>query len=234
LPPAAAGERKVDQATAEAINRLGEGLSQPEVSLKLADKAGHERGQLLERENEALRAKRDDQLAEIARLRAALAAFEGQGSDAGKLMDSKIALKARLGAANAQSGYQAETIRRLRAELAATNERLALQAAHYTEEMRRLGAGTLPASGKPRQAARRSLAERVAIIAGRGKSTTAEEEVDAGRNGLDATAGNPVHPGSEAVADATRSEQNQTGVGAAVDSAHKPPLLARLTSLGKT
>jgi hypothetical protein len=235
LPPAAeAGERRIDQATAEAIKRLGEELSQAEVSLKLPDKADNERGQLLERENEALRAKSDDQLAEIARLRAALTAFEGQGNDAGKLIDSKIALKARLGAANAQSGYQAETIRRLRAELAATNERLALQAAHYKEEMRRLGAGTLPASGQARQPARRSLAERVTIIAGKAKSTTAEKEVDAGRNGLDATAGNTVHPGSEGVADPTPSEQDQTGVAAAAGSADKPPLLGRITSLGKT
>jgi hypothetical protein len=239
LPPATVtGERKIGQATAEAINRLRGDLSQAEASLKSADSealAGVERGRILDRENEALRAKSDDQLAEIARLRAALAAFEGQGGDAGKLMDSKIALKARLGAANAHSGYQAETIRRLRAELAATNERLALQATHYMEEMRRLGAGTSPDSGQARRPGRRSLAERVAIIAGKAKSTTAEAEVDAGRNGLDATADKPAHPGpsSNAVADPNSREQDQTDARASVDSANEPSLLARTTSLGK-
>ena len=64
-----------------------------------------------------------------------------------------------------QSDQQAELVRKLRAELAAANERLALQGAHFMEQMRKLGAGTLPASSPARRgedAPRISLAERVA------------------------------------------------------------------------
>jgi hypothetical protein len=57
---------------------------------------------------------------------------------------------------------------RLRAELAAVNERLARQAAQFMQEMRRLGAGSMPVAGQPRassaRAERRPLAERVAHV----------------------------------------------------------------------
>ena len=93
-----------------------------------------------EREIRALRANAQDQAGEIARLKAALAAFEQQEA-AGGLKDSKIALKARLGSAQAQADQQTATIAKLRAELAATHERLARQAAHFMGEMRRMGTG---------------------------------------------------------------------------------------------
>src|SRR5262249_29989697 len=56
-----------------------------------------------EREIRALRARADDQAGEIARLKSALAAFEEREPKARGLRDSKIGLKARLGAAQAQS-----------------------------------------------------------------------------------------------------------------------------------
>ena len=66
------------------------------------------------------------------------------------MKNSKLALKARVGSAEAQAERQAATISRLRAELAATHERLARQAAHFMDEMRMhrwrhvagIGAGT--------------------------------------------------------------------------------------------
>ena len=82
------------------------------------------------------------------------------------MRDSKIALKARLNAAHSQAEQNGDTIKRLRAELAAANERLALQGAHFMEQMRRLGAGTLPAAGQTRrpvtQGPKLTLSERVA------------------------------------------------------------------------
>jgi phage-related tail protein len=81
---------------------------------------------------------------EIARLKAALATFEQHDGQAGGLKDSKIALKARLGSAQAQADQQAATIAKLRAELAATHERLARQAAHFMGEMRRIGTAVRP------------------------------------------------------------------------------------------
>lgn len=118
-----------------------------------------------DRETRGLKAKIDDQAAEIARLSGELKTFQGN-DEGGGLKDSKIALKARLNAAVSQSEQHGETIKRLRAELAAANERLALQGAHFMEQMRRLGAGTLPASGQTRrpvtQNQKLTLSERVA------------------------------------------------------------------------
>src|SRR5262245_11215156 len=115
-----------------------------------------------------LKAKAEDQAGEIARLKAALAAFETESGSDGGLKDSRLALKARLGSAQAQADHQSATIGRLRAELAAANERLARQAAHFMDEMRRLGAGSLPVAAQPRASAgradRRPLAERVAQV----------------------------------------------------------------------
>lgn len=103
-----------------------------------------------------LRSSSQDMAAEIARLKAALAAFESIDSDK-KTKDSPIAMKAKLSSIEALSREQSTTIASLRAEVSAVNERLARQSAHYMEEMKRLGAGSLPASGE----ARRSRAEPV-------------------------------------------------------------------------
>jgi hypothetical protein len=121
-----------------------------------------------EREIRALRARGEDQAGEIARLKAALAAFEQSDGKAGGLKDSRIALKARLGSAQAHADQQAATIGKLRAELAATHERLARQAQHFMDEMRRIGAGTVPVTGPARRTGnggeRRTLSERVAQV----------------------------------------------------------------------
>jgi hypothetical protein len=115
---------------------------------------------------QALKARAEDQAGEIARLKAALAAFEQTGGEGG-LKNSKMALRARVGSAEAQAERQAATIGRLRAELAAANERLARQAAHFMDEMSRIGAGSR-VSGQARRATggdgRRKLVERVAQV----------------------------------------------------------------------
>lgn len=149
-----------------------------------------------EREVRALKARAEDQAGEIARLKAALAAFE-QTDASGGLKNSKIALKARAGSAEAQAERQAATINRLRAELAAAHERLARQAAHFMDEMRRLGTGTQLASGQarrtPRDGERRKLVERVAHVRPTISAEKAKEPATeaSGRNGHDTTAGAP-------------------------------------------
>ena len=123
------------------VTRAQRDISEAETvidSVRAATSQSDAGGGVYEREIRALRANAQDQAGEIARLKAALAAFE-QGSQPGGLKDSKIALKARLGSAQAQADQQAATIARLRAELAATHERLARQAAHFMGEMRRHG-----------------------------------------------------------------------------------------------
>ena len=166
----AAGAAVPPPATADSqMDRLRESLADAETVLNLARTGAplEETGRLeRERELRALKARTEDQAGEIARLRAALDAFEKtQDADAG-LKNSRIALKARAGSAEAQAERQAATIGRLRAELAAAHERLARQAAHYMDEMRRIGTGTQPTSGQTRRSgradSRRRLAERVA------------------------------------------------------------------------
>ena len=132
----------------------------------------------------------------MARLSAELQTFKSEPESAG-LKDSKIALKARLNASQAHAEQNAETIKRLRAELAAANERLALQGAHFMEQMRRLGAGTLPAAGQTRrpvtQNQKLSLSERVAqsrpVLTPAAQSPVASEltEASPASNGMTAT-----------------------------------------------
>lgn len=122
----------------------------------------------LEAQLRRLRAKTEDQAAEVAKLSAALKAYETAEADerSVSIKDSRIGMKAKLQSLQAENETQASTIQKMRGEIAAANERLARQAAHFMDEMRRIGAGTLPASGQPRkpaaaEAARRPLSERI-------------------------------------------------------------------------
>jgi hypothetical protein len=152
------------------LERLQRDLSHAEAALKaVRDKAevGQSGQAALEAQVQALRANAEEQARTIKRLEASLAVYEADGSESRSLSikDSKIAMKSRLRALQSEVGSQSELIEKLRAELAASNERLALQSAQFRDEMRRLGAGTLPASGQARHSAavraKRSLAERI-------------------------------------------------------------------------
>lgn len=118
----------------------------------------------MESELHKTRSANQDLTAEVARLRAALSAFEAPDTERSR-SDTPIAMKAKLSSLEALSREQATTIASLRAEVGAVNERLARQSAHYMDEMKRLGAGTLPASSQPRLAlpepAKRPLADRI-------------------------------------------------------------------------
>ena len=118
-----------------------------------------------------LKTKNDDQAAELARLKAALKTYEDSDRNEKAIADSKMSLKAKLVSLLAQVDEQTGTIGRLRAEVAAANEKLARQASHYVNEMRRLGVGTLPAAGsssglnrdpqRPPEVPRETLQERI-------------------------------------------------------------------------
>lgn len=168
-PTASAGAN--DTAAVPEVVRLQRDLVRAETALKaMKDVAasGHAEQSKHEADLRQRDQKIEDQTQEIARLTAALAAYE-QGATGGdraaSIKDSKIAMKSKLSGLQVQTHGQAETIRKLRAEIAASNERLARQAQHFMEEMRRLGAGTLPASTQARRplsaAARRSLSQRI-------------------------------------------------------------------------
>ncbi len=161
----------VGQPGGHEIERLKRELELAEVALlglkstAKADEAGHFQ---LEAELRLRSQKIEDQANEIARLSAALDTIKptANGEQSVSLKESKIAMKSRLMALQAQTDAQTDTISRLRGELAGSNERLARQAQHFMDEMRRLGAGTLPASAQIRKQqsvniARRSLTERI-------------------------------------------------------------------------
>lgn len=150
VPPAAARAAPSGVDPVAEINRLRKDLMDAEIALKSARgmaEAGHAGQVALEAEIRALKTSNQDQAAEIAKLKAALSTYQAEDEDDRTVKDSKLAMKARLAALQAQSEEQSATIQRLRAEIAAANEKLARQAAHFMDEMRRLGAGTLPTSG---------------------------------------------------------------------------------------
>jgi hypothetical protein len=235
------------------MDRLRESLADAEAVLNLARTGAplEETGRLeRERELSALKARTEDQAGEIARLKAALDAFEKtQDGDAG-LKNSRIALKARAGSAEAQAERQAATISRLRAELAAAHERLARQAAHYMDEMRRIGTGTQPAPGQTRRSgradSRRRLAERVAQAPNRNADAPGPaaapaqtgERAGSAENGAGAGAGNGSR-GSDATLAQTATAAPPPTVAASQAAAlpqgrRKVRLLDRITGLGKS
>ncbi|HJU32564.1 MAG TPA: hypothetical protein VJ740_13955, partial [Hyphomicrobiaceae bacterium] len=121
-PAAEAG--KTESVTAKAR----QGISEAEAELGSARGAATtDASAAHEREMQVLKARNEDQAGEIARLKAALAAFEENEGKAGGLMESRLGLKARLSSAQAQAEQQSTTITKLRAELAATHDRLARQ-----------------------------------------------------------------------------------------------------------
>lgn len=132
------------------ISRLRKDLADAEFALKSARgmaEAGSAGQAALEAELRQIRILNEDQSAEIASLKASLKSYQDDETDDRTVKDSKIAMRAKLSALQAQSEEQTANIQRLRAEVAAANEKLARQAAHFMDEMRRLGAGTRPATG---------------------------------------------------------------------------------------
>lgn len=165
---AGSGTSGSDMLNETEISRLRRDLAQAEMALrsvKGAAEAGQADHAVLEQEIRSLTAKNQDQSAEIANLKGSLSVFKASSEDDKAISESKVALKARLSALQAKADEQVTTIHTLRSEMAATNEKLARQAAHFMDEMRRLGAGTLPASGPQRrmsyESKRPSLADRI-------------------------------------------------------------------------
>ncbi len=141
------------------INRLRKDLAEAEKALRSARgmaEAGNAGQTAREAEIRSLKSANEDLGAEVARLKAALASYEAEDADDRAVKESKVAMRARLSALKAQADEQTGTIERLRAEIAAANEKLARQAAHFMDEMRRLGAGTVPTAAARREPAIRA------------------------------------------------------------------------------
>ncbi len=114
----------------------------------------------------------ENQAIEIAGLKAAVAAYEVGNKDERSisLRDNKLTMKVRLGTLQAENEKQSAAIQRLRTELAAANEKLAKQAAHYVAEMRRIG------SGQHTSGATRSGSDARRATAGEGQAETQSAE----------------------------------------------------------
>ena len=172
------------------------------------------------------------------------------------MKDSRIALRARLGSAQAQADQQAATIAKLRAELAATHERLARQAAHFMGEMRRIGGGQTTAPGQVRRPVRgddrRTLADRVAQVRAGGRPAERTEtrppttvEPEARRIEAPAAAANGHNANGSAGAAAGKKEAAESGpappaaaempkAGEIPEKRRRPRLLDRITGLAKS
>ena len=224
--------------------------AEPAVSPGRAGAAPSEGGTVVfEREVRALKARTEDQAGEIARLKAALATFEQQEKTGG-LKDSRIALKARLGSAQAQADQQVATIAKLRAELAATHERLARQAAHFMGEMRRIGSAPTQSAAARRSGRgeeRRSLVDRVAQVrAVSGEADTSADKRATATREAEAPprleAAPPANGEGVPAAEQKDAADNPVAVPAAAqlpqagdipDKRRRPRLLDRITGLGK-
>ncbi len=186
IDPAEVAELRAALADAEAALQAARSGPEP-VS---ATRAG------IETQLREIRAVAEDRAAEVARLSAALETYES-GEQSMSMKDTRIGMKARLGALEAEREAQVATIQRMRGELASANERLARQAQHYMSEMRRLGANgkasagsviattgaepaSSPASPEPAPAAGRpAIAERISEQAA-AVARTAEKALDSG------------------------------------------------------
>lgn len=156
---------------AQEIARLRQKLSDAEGTLSAVRAAGSDSDAAhiaFESQLRALTSRLEDQSAEIARLNAALAVFDRFDGKPGGVKESKLLLKARLSSAQSHSDQQAGIIGRLRAELAAMQERLQRQAENFAAEMRRAEqppiAGPGPARRRLARLTEDGLAGRVAEV----------------------------------------------------------------------
>lgn len=196
------------------ITRLRQNLSEAESVLRsVRSKAEESEASQtsLEDEIRVVKAQNEDQMGEIARLQAALKAYEDLESDARAIPDSKASMKARISQLTALKEDNAVVISKLRAEVAASNEKLARQAAHFRDEMRRLGAGSMPMSSVAAQRGR----------GGAGTGRDAAGDVPASR-GRFATGGRRAL--SDRITDPR--QRDAAGAGAVADAASVSPAAA--------
>ena len=189
----------------------------------------------LARQLQALKARNDDQAAELARLKAAIAVYdrETEGEAKVSVRESRVALKARLQSLEAQATQQTDTIAKLRGELAAANERQARQASHFTGELRRLGPGA--AAGRAEIAARTSLADRVAQAQNKAAATPAANGGATHADAKPVAKADEMAPDEMAEASAAEAARTEAEAAPVVSTpAARPRLLDRIAGLSRT
>ena len=150
---------------------------------------------LLQAEIKKLRLKTEAQSAEIQDLTSELKEIYAASKDGGRpvVRLTKRVLNSKISALEKRTERQAETVARLRAELASVNERAARQAAYYMKEMRQFGVGPLsqPYEVRP-QDDRRSRGAREAAVRAPVKGTGSG-------NGIGRSAGSYDRAGTSSV-----------------------------------
>jgi chromosome segregation ATPase len=154
---------------ARAIARLRQDMTATEEALheaRVSAEANADTVAALEAELARLRTAGQDQAAQLASVKAELGTYRAGEQDERAIKDSRVALRAKVSALKAQTDEQSTLIQSLRDELAAANERLARQAAHFRNELRVLGSSTpqAPAAGRaaaPGEPRRRALSDRI-------------------------------------------------------------------------
>lgn len=255
------------------VDRLRKDLAKVEADLitakSLEGSASEGNAALLARVK-SLEADERERNAEIARLKSALTSYDKSGALAAGVAGQAanlsappaLSAKAEISALQAEVEDQRRTIQSLRADLASSNERLARQTQHFSEELRRLGnAGAATGDAAKRGAEsdapkRPSLADRIAMprlapamptaqgdgknSAGAGVAATATSDGDAPGRG--STSGSPTvvsidrrpDAPSDIGDDAPRLAQFAAEQRAAEPSPRRPRLLERISSLDKT
>ena len=154
--------------------------AEAELAAIMAEESGDAAARsALEEQTQQLERQVSGQTSEITRLKASLKAYEDVAADSEAGRESQISSKAEFNALQAEVDEQRRTIQALRAEVASNNERLARQAQHFRDEMRRLGSGAASVAAAPSvrtvtEQPRRSLAERIAQPRVSGKMETSE------------------------------------------------------------
>lgn len=152
-PDAAATPLGMHRAEDE-IARLSADLAEAEAqlrSLQSTAEQGQEGQEKLQTELGKLTSVNQDQAREIAQLKAELGTYRDADQNDTAISESKMAMKARIASLTKQNEEQTALIHSLRADLAANNDRMARQASHFMEELRRLGGGTVPTTGPARR-----------------------------------------------------------------------------------
>ena len=239
------------------IERLRASLAEAEIALKSSQSSGDveaSAAKAMQREIDTLKSRNQLLDAELENVKASLRAYEAARSADTDGSESKVALKARIGALEQAAQSQTVTVQGLRAELAAANERLARQATYFRDELKRLGTGTQPASTEPRNRSlerhatpppsempqrRKTLAERigapraVAVSQEASPPASAEEQVRVGTY-LKALAGGGAVSADGLSLDAAMAAEPAAGGDAAEagEPRRRSSLLDRITNAG--
>ncbi len=251
-----------DEHGADQTDRLKSALAKAEAELagiKAGENSGAAIRSALESQTRELEMRLAEQASELTRLKASLKAYEDAAQAFESGQESPIPAMAELNALQAEAEEQRRAIQVLRAEVANSNDRLARQATHFRDELRRLGSASATAPSQAMrtvsEAPRRSLAERIAqprIPAKLEPVETESSETPAPGNGtpvpgngdgrqsgfLRALNGGAGHSESSGAAtDESAPQQPASGTSeqaAAEATPRRPRLLERISSIDKS